>query len=504
MNHLMLRMLAGLVVCLPVLSHAQKSAIDIRTMCASMATYLDDSQRAVQDGLARIAKSPEAAGGDWSAIEPLLQQLANEQQLKGAWLFIKPDGSYYSLGKGLTSLSVSDRPYFQVLFSGGTISGYPLYSRSTGKKSAFFAAPVIVDGRVNGAIAASIFLDDWHGMVQQKFNLPSDITWFVVNWKGEVVLDRDTEFIFANAIEQGSPSLQQGIKRMGGKETGNFDYEIGGVSRSAVFNALNGIEWRLVLAKLGPADVKTAVSQQMTMKLEKIRKDLQVVLNRIDGEITAAIAPLQRVIKDPQEARPVLAEIAKANQLAVDVAFVTTNDVLAVIEPPDYRSYEGSSIADSKRTELMRQKKGPVLTDAFTSVEGMTAVSLSYPVYNEQGDLAGTVSVMLNPGLIFKRVLGSRLSTELELWAMQKDGKIIHDANEEEIGRMLFSDPFYAGFGNLLELGRQMVEKPAGQGNYFFKSATTGEDVVKVAEWDTISLHGTEWRVVLVRRPYDK
>lgn len=487
-------------VCMQV--HGQPPAFDAATASATMAKHLNDAQMSVQAALAQVAATPEAHAGDWSAIEPKLDEAAKSQGLNGAWFFMRPDGSYFQLGKGLTTLNVSDRPYFAPLFAGTTVSGYPLYSRTTGKKSAFFAAPVIHDGKVTGAIAASIFLDDWYMSINAAFPMPENFTWYVVNWKGETILDRDPEFIFINAMEKGSPSLQQGLKQMAGKESGKFNYEIGGVSRFAVFNSLPGIDWRLVVARMDASGAPTALDQKMKLRLQKIKKELQVNLNSMDSRISAAIAPLQRTITSAGDVRPVLQRVVTENQLAIDAALVDTNDILVVIEPPEYRSSEGSSIASSRRTEMIRTKNGPLLTDAFVAVEGMTAVSLSYPLYTSSGDLFGTVSVMVNPALMFAKVVGRQLGGDHEIWAMQKDGTIIYDANEEEIGRVLFTDPMYANFHNLLTLGRTIASEPAGQGNYLFTSGTSGEDAVKVAEWDTVSLHGTEWRIVLIRKPY--
>ena len=76
--------------------------------------------------------------------------------------------------------------------------------------------------------------------------------------------------------------------------------------------------------------------------------------------------------------------------------------------------------------------------------------------------------------------------------------------DRDEIGRMLFSDPLYAAYGNLLELGKKMATSPTGMGSYVFLAPASERPVIKHVAWQTISLHGREWRVVLAWRPYEK
>jgi len=87
---------------------------------------------------------------------------------------------------------------------------------------------------------------------------------------------------------------------------------------------------------------------------------------------------------------------------------------------------------------------------------------------------------------------------------MQPDGMIIYDQDKAEIGKMLFSDPIYAGYGNLLNLGKRIAASPAGEGSYVFLAPALKDKVIKNAVWQTIRLHDREWRVVLAYRPYEK
>jgi polar amino acid transport system substrate-binding protein len=82
---------------------------------------------------------------------------------------------------------------------------------------------------------------------------------------------------------------------------------------------------------------------------------------------------------------------------------------------------------------------------------------------------------------------------------MQTDGRVLHDADADEIGLKLFEAPLYAPYLNLLTLGRRIAAEPEGTGTYEFLATGTHKEATREAAWVTAGLHGTEWRLVLTR-----
>jgi hypothetical protein len=114
------------------------------------------------------------------------------------------------------------------------------------------------------------------------------------------------------------------------------------------------------------------------------------------------------------------------------------------------------------------------------------------------------LSAFIRPELLIDPLLeASVVPAGYELWIMQPDGLIIFDQDKDEIGRMLFSDPMYTNYVGLLNLGRRIASDPAGKGSYIFLAAGSKEKVIKNVVWQTVGLHGREWRVVLAYRPYE-
>ena len=80
---------------------------------------------------------------DWATAEPYLQ--LEQDRLSDYWLFVwvKPDGSYYTTRTGFaTGLNLRDRPYFQKTLKGEANVSDMIISRTTGKRQINIAAPI--------------------------------------------------------------------------------------------------------------------------------------------------------------------------------------------------------------------------------------------------------------------------------------------------------------------------------------------------------------------------
>jgi hypothetical protein len=496
--------LIGACVMLAGVGRAQESQsfpVDAEVAVRATAYQLDELQSRIRATLELVAMTPAAKSGEWEKIEPFLAQAAKD--VPAAWFYIRPDGRYYSLGQGLTRATLGDRPYFGPLMQGQPAVAYPIYSRSTGKRSAFFAAPVAGNGRITGAIGVSLFLDDLQDRINRNLGLPSNYTWYVLSSDGNTLLHRDPDFIFMNALTQGTDSLRQAGARMLAEQSGAMVYDLLGVPRKAVFQKLPRIDWWMVLAQLEPT-ARAPVQPELQFSLRRIRDEVQEQLNRMDASMAATLQPLQGKVLSEAEMRPALARLAASNPLATDVGFVNTSDILTMIEPAEYRPHEGANLGGG-RSEKLRKSRSPYLSASFLSVEKIPAVVIVHPVFDARGELFGSVSMLVNPALLFRKAeRNAGLAPTHELWAMETDGRILYDKDEGEIGRVLFTDPLYADVPKLRELGRRMVADKSGRGDYIFFAQDSKTRAIKLAEWETVSLHGTEWRVVVTSKPYSK
>lgn len=464
------------------------------------ARYVDSLFSSTLDSLALIADTPEARSGDWNGIKRYLERL--EARQPGVYFYVLHDGNYYSVANDFTNLNLSDRGYFKSLMAGERVSGVPIYSRSSGKKSALMAVPILVDGKVTGALAASVFLDELHARLNREFALPAGHIWYVLDSAGTTMLHRDADFIFLNAFTQGSPSLRDALSRALKCERGEMEYVLGS-ARHVHYRKLPSMDWWMFLAKIGGE--AEATPPQATLSLDRFVADMQASLDRIDASLAQLIMERKGVIGEDTEIRKLLATYIADRPGVVDASFVDAQGVLRQIEPSEYRNLENADVSKREHVIATLNTRKPVFSSGFRAFEGFLAVELTRPMHDANGNFLGFIGAFMRPELLIDPLLKrSVIPDDHELWIMQTDGMIIFDQDRDEIGRVLFSDPLYAAYGNLLELGKRMAASQTGTGSYVFLAPGSEQPVIKHVAWQTISLHGREWRVVLAWRPYEK
>lgn len=473
----------------------------MKSVLNTAAGSLDDLMMNTLASLELAAITPEAKNGDWKGIKPYLEKM--EQRLAGAYFYILPNGDYYSIDRDFTNLNLSDRGYFKDLFAGKPIKGFPIYSRSTGKKSALMAAPILVDGKVVGALGASVFLDDLHRRLTREMALPEGYTWFVVNADGQTMLDKNADFIFMNVLTQGSQSLKEGINKALKTKEGSMQYELGGVVRHAQYQNLSNMNWWMILARIERGEVKPP--PRLKLSLNQFVPQLQSTLTRIDANLSRALDKKRGTLNTEGEIRSLLTDILRREPAVITASYIDLTGILRYIEPREYKNVEGSNISAQKHVISMMKKPEPVFSQGFKAVEGFTAVVIAHPVPGSAKGYHGSINLILRPEFIIEPLLKNlSIPPEYELWVMQTDGQIIYDSDSDEIGRMLFSDPLYADYESLRQLGKKIAANPSGQGEYIFEAPGKKGKAIKTAAWDTVKLHKREWRVVLTHRPYEK
>jgi hypothetical protein len=471
--------------------------IESEALLSTASHYVESILLNSLNSLNLIASTNEAKEGDWTGIKKYLELL--NRNLPAVYFYVLPDGNYYSLDLDYTNLNLYDREYFASLFAGNPVKGYPIFSRSSGKKSALMAVPIIIDGKVTGALGSSVFLDELNERLNGEFALPETYTWFVLNAEGLTMLDADKDNIFMNPLQQGSESLKTEVTKMLKKQSGTIELDIGGIHRKALFQKLSELDWWFVITK-GTDFVETPAL--LNISLENFTPQLQNDLMEIDRYMAQQLLSFNYDNNSEGNIRSLLSDLIADYPAVVTASFVDLKGIIKYNEPSDYKNFEGSDISRQKHVLSLLKNKTPVFSDGFESVEGFLGIVISHPVFHNQ-KLEGAVNLLIRPESLIEPFLRStNVPTDYELWIMQKDGMIIYDQDKDEIGRMLFTDPLYADFNSLRELGRNIAAEPHGKGEYIFLAPESSEKVIKIALWNTLQMHDQEWRVVLAYKPH--
>jgi hypothetical protein len=234
---------------------------------------------------------------------------------------------------------------------------------------------------------------------------------------------------------------------------------------------------------------------------EAFAREAQASMARMDRNLALAARDLAQGggLAGPK-ARETLRALLKACPQAIDVCTVDLGGRMVAIEPEAYHKLEGSDISGQEQLERLWRSKRPVMSQVLRTVEGIEAVDLEHPVLTDNGEMLGSVSVLLKPEAILTAAWGKTgAHRDLEPWAMDASGRIIHDQDPSEVDRLLFSDNLYQGFPELLAIGRRMLTEPGGEGEYSFPARGEQQALSKYCAWATVELHGVWWRLAVAR-----
>ncbi|MDD5270485.1 MAG: cache domain-containing protein [Candidatus Omnitrophica bacterium] len=222
---------------------------------------------------------------------------------------------------------------------------------------------------------------------------------------------------------------------------------------------------------------------------------------KMDAEVAAAAKELSKTGIEGAEARKIMRKLAKSSRYCVDCSTVDMKGNMVIIEPEEYRKYEGANIIGQAQAGLLHRARRPVFGDVFMSVEGFYAAAIQHPVFSERGEMIGSVSLMFRPDYFFKSLVEPEVKgLPVHVWVMQKDGRDIYDDDPKQIGKNVLQDPMYKPFPALVDFAKKISAEQTGSGSYDFFDIGTKEVIRKDSVWTTVGLYGAQWRLVVARK----
>jgi len=236
---------------IPSLSFAEGSnesfRLDGRLVLNSYEAMVEQHLIGVLNGLKALAVTEEAMSGNWERLKPSLEQFSKSVTTNAAIWFARPDGSYFTVEKGLTNQNIMDRDYFSELMHGRDVNGTLVVSRSTGKRVTVVAAPIIKGGKVTGVLGASVSATKLAKLVDDEINPPDDVIFYALDAHGLTALHKDTSLIFQFPSDIGDESLKSAVLKMLSEPEGTVRYTFRGMDRVVVFKKSNITGWIFVL-----------------------------------------------------------------------------------------------------------------------------------------------------------------------------------------------------------------------------------------------------------------
>lgn len=216
-------------------------AVDGSIALASLMS-LADGHLLRMAGFLDVIASGEARSADWPRIRGPLAGIGRYNVPAVLW-FAVPDGRYWTTGEGREAGDLSDRPYFPRLMAGEAVTGSLVVSRSSGRSVAIVAVPVRgEDGRVVGALGASIHLDSLSLRLEREMRLPADVVFYAIDSIPLGALNRDPGLIFTEPLKLGG-DLARAIRAMLAQEEGLVSYRFRNSLRTVRFRKSPVTDW---------------------------------------------------------------------------------------------------------------------------------------------------------------------------------------------------------------------------------------------------------------------
>lgn len=227
--------------------------------------------------------------------------------------------------------------------------------------------------------------------------------------------------------------------------------------------------------------------------------DVNTTLEEMDRNVARAAAELGATGLSGDGANASLARLAASSPHAIDAVTITPDGRIAAAMPAEYGAAVGTHVGDQAHVKRSLADRRPQMSGLFRAVEGGETSAIQYPVTGGDGAFLGLVSIAFEPVvLLADRSDRTLAETTLRAWAMAPDGRVIFDSDPGRVGRNAVTDPAYAGYPEFVATARRIASEPAGSGSYSF-TPPGGAAVKQEAHWATAGLHGTEWRIVVVR-----
>jgi len=453
-----------------------------------------------------LALEPYTRNGNWPLIKKDLERRLDiikrdhkDYNYPGIYLYIKPDGNYYSHIRNLTGENISDRPYFKTLLEGNSVKGYPVISRSTGVKSCVFAVPSFKEGQPTGFVGMSLYMEPLNAYLNEKMNLNNETIYFALN-RDKMVLSSDESYLFSPIEAYVNDDKEEFLSKINNEETGTIVFSHNKALYYGIYDTQDVTEWKYIYAKKIYDFSQNASSLDMRKNLLSVIEALNQKINQMEGNLLEASGIFAGYEDLPNDIRGILTYLYKKSPYVYDIAYVNTNLVMQYMEPEQYQHFEGTDISHQKQMQQLKKTKKPVVSKLFMTAENMYGLDVEWPVFNRSGDWKGSLSMLVEPYQFFGDIIQKSLkNTDYEIWIMQPDGTIIYDIDREEINENLFKEGIYSNYKELQDFGRQIISEKEGHGLYTYLETGSDTSVSKEAYWSTLDFHGNIWKVVITR-----
>lgn len=170
------------------------------------------------------------------------------------------------------------------------------------------------------------------------------------------------------------------------------------------------------------------------------------------------------------------------------------------IYPAGYFAEAGltNTIPELEKTLEQIKREEKHLSLMYSTKPGLNEIYYFVPVKDANNVVQGAVYIQIEVTKMLRDIIEPQITgRQLNIWVMQRDGMILYDTSNNEIGLNVFKDKPFTDYPDLVKCAGEIVARESGTGMYSY--ITKGKEKLqrKRAQWNTFFCANRQWRIIL-------
>ena len=125
-----------------------------------------------------------------------------------------------------------------------------------------------------------------------------------------------------------------------------------------------------------------------------------------------------------------LAELLDVNKAILNICLINADGIIELVAPSEYNDITGKNISAQRHFKKLCETRKPVLSNIINTVEGIPAVIIQFPVFDESNEFCGALSLMIKYEVFFK-IIYEQLVKGLpaKVFILQNNGDILYETD---------------------------------------------------------------------------
>jgi signal transduction histidine kinase len=266
---------------------------------------------------------------------------------------------------------------------------------------------------------------------------------------------------------------------------------ISAVSIFLAYTSLQSTEVRLQLA--ATQELRKQLSEEANDATAAVGSNLDAIRTRLE---TAAESPLLQH-GDSDQIRGLLDATQAGIQYDGKINYLDRNGIILFTTDQGLTGNVGSDRSDSMYYNDVKEKRQPVLTGLFKSLDNRNSVSVAVPVLGDDSDLNGVLAAILPVDSLAKRVNDRLPLIDVDqVFIISSSGTIMGYKDESIVGESIF-DEFDATQNDIVSKNLQLMTE--GKSGVFEYATQDGQR--KIAAYSPLTFSGVQAWSVLITTP---